>query len=208
MKAKSSKKRIDPCLRRQQILQAAMQVFTAKGFTAATIPQIAALADVAAGTIYIYYPNKRDLFVAVIENLMILPLKQIISQELGGDFVSTLKSAFLDRIKIMQSDRLSSVLSLMGEIQRDPELKTMFVERLIQPFLTNMEKYYAKYNNPDESAKIETALQVRAIAGLMIGLTMMKGLEGESSPLNRMTAEKAADQLLEFVLHGLMGKTI
>jgi AcrR family transcriptional regulator len=198
-------RKVNPFLRRQQILQAALQVFSAKGFTAATIPQIAGLAGVAAGTIYLYYPSKRDLFVAVVDKLVVVPLREIFARESTGDYLPTIKSAFMDRISIMQSDRLSGILSLMGEVQRDPELKKMVVERLVRPFLVNMEKYYAGHINQESPGKIEPALLVRAIAGLMIGLTVMKGLEGESNPLNRMPAEQAAEQLLEFVLYGLSG---
>ena len=107
---------------------------------------------------------------------------------------------------MLKSDHLSGLLSLMGEIQRDSELKKMFVERLIHPFMTSMEKYYELHINPDKPPGIDSALLVRAIGGMMIGLTIMKGLEGESSPLNRLPAEKAAGQILEFVLYGLMGR--
>ena len=130
MSAKGNRKRVNPFLRRQQILQAALQVFTAKGFTAATIPQIANLAGVAAGTIYIYYPSKRDLFVAVVENLDITPLNSILDREAASDFQTTLKSTFQDRVNMLQSDHISGLVSLMGEIQRDPELKKMYVEKL------------------------------------------------------------------------------
>ena len=46
--------------RQEQILKAAMEVFSRKGYAAATIPEIARLAGIAAGTIYLYYPSKRD----------------------------------------------------------------------------------------------------------------------------------------------------
>ena len=57
--------------RQKQILGAAGDIFTLKGYAAATIPEIAELAGVAVGTVYNYYSNKRDLFIAAIKNLII-----------------------------------------------------------------------------------------------------------------------------------------
>lgn len=50
--------------RTTEILQAARSVFAQKGFAAATIDNIAFTAGVAKGTVYLYFPSKRDLFLA------------------------------------------------------------------------------------------------------------------------------------------------
>jgi TetR/AcrR family transcriptional regulator, transcriptional repressor of aconitase len=53
--------------RRAEILEAAKRVFVRKGYGSATIQDIASEADVAAGSIYRYYPGKADLIGAVAE---------------------------------------------------------------------------------------------------------------------------------------------
>lgn len=53
--------------RRQQILDAALDVFAEQGFEAATTKDIAARADVTHGLIYFYFKNKEDLFGAACE---------------------------------------------------------------------------------------------------------------------------------------------
>ena len=50
--------------RRQEILDAARRVFVDKGYDNATMNDIAAAADVSAGSIYRYFENKRDLIAA------------------------------------------------------------------------------------------------------------------------------------------------
>ena len=47
--------------KRQAILDAALSLFAAKGFDATAVPQIAAAAGVAVGTIYRYFPTKEAL---------------------------------------------------------------------------------------------------------------------------------------------------
>jgi len=52
-------------LRRESIIQAAIEVFSKKGFQAAGISEIAQRAGVADGTIYQYFKNKEDLFFSI-----------------------------------------------------------------------------------------------------------------------------------------------
>jgi TetR/AcrR family transcriptional regulator, fatty acid metabolism regulator protein len=52
-------------LRRQQIIQAAAEVFGASNFQNASISEIAQKANVAEGTLYQYFKNKEDLFFSI-----------------------------------------------------------------------------------------------------------------------------------------------
>lgn len=47
-----------------EILQAARQVFAEKGFTAATVDDVAEAAGLAKGTLYLYFPSKREIYMA------------------------------------------------------------------------------------------------------------------------------------------------
>lgn len=53
--------------KRRQILDGAYQVFTARGFDAASMSDIAIAANVSKGTLYVYFEDKEHLFVALIE---------------------------------------------------------------------------------------------------------------------------------------------
>lgn len=56
----------DPA-KRDQILDGAQRVFTAKGFDAASMNDITREANVSKGTIYVYFENKEELFEALID---------------------------------------------------------------------------------------------------------------------------------------------
>lgn len=53
--------------KRARIIAAARQLFHSQGFEATTMAQIAAAADVAKGTLFLYAPTKADLLVVVYE---------------------------------------------------------------------------------------------------------------------------------------------
>src|SRR5437868_6945193 len=55
--------------RRNQILDAATQVFAQKGFHRATIKEIAHVAGIADGTIYTYFASKTEVLLAILNRL-------------------------------------------------------------------------------------------------------------------------------------------
>ena len=56
--------------KRRRILQAAVKVFARKGYFAAKVSEIAKKADVADGTIYLYFRNKEDILVSLFDEVM------------------------------------------------------------------------------------------------------------------------------------------
>lgn len=52
-------------LRREQIIEAAKEVFYKKGFSASTIEEIASTAQLSPGTLYLYFKSKDDLYVSI-----------------------------------------------------------------------------------------------------------------------------------------------
>lgn len=54
--------------RTAEILSAARKVFAHKGMKAATVDEIAEVAGIAKGTVYLYFPSKRDLYLAALMN--------------------------------------------------------------------------------------------------------------------------------------------
>lgn len=56
--------------KRSRILAAAVKVFARKGYFAAKVSEIARRAEVADGTIYLYFRNKEDLLVSLFDEIM------------------------------------------------------------------------------------------------------------------------------------------
>ena len=61
-----SKEDVLTAYRRSALLQAAVRVFGGSGFEGATMDRIAREADVAKGTIYLYYPSKQSIYDAAL----------------------------------------------------------------------------------------------------------------------------------------------
>lgn len=63
--------------KKQRIFRAAVQTFAEKGYSNATIAEIAHLADISEGTVYEYFKNKEDLLLSIPEKLFQDHLEQL-----------------------------------------------------------------------------------------------------------------------------------
>ncbi len=193
--------------RREQLTAAAGEVFARRGYAAATIPEIAAAAGVAVGTIYNYYPGKRELFIAVIKDLIItVPLLDLIGKMPEADIAVTFRSIMQNRFSLVEDEVAARLPSLMGEIIRDPELKALWGEQFLQPFFTKMEGIYRAMMASGQFRRMEPAIATRAIGGLILGFLILRIMEGEASPVNRLSREEVIDTMADFVGYGLVAR--
>jgi AcrR family transcriptional regulator len=207
MSARISKKEKKTEERRKQILDAAMDVFSRKGYAAATMPEIAETAGLAAGTLYLYFPNKRDLFMAAIKNMIFTtPLLDLLGKIPTGDIEEVFTKVLVNRFELIknQQSKVSRMPMLVGEILRDPELKEMLLDKFLHPFMGRMEAVYRLFSVTGKVRKAEPAVIVRTIGGAIVGFLILRILEGDASPINKLDQEKVAEQVAGIILHGLL----
>lgn len=96
--------------RREEILKAAIIIFSQKGYHDTSITDIIEKAGIARGTFYLYFDNKRQIFDSILENLMIELDHSIKKIEIGPGCINP-----LDQLKA----NLKRVLTLLIE---NPEL--------------------------------------------------------------------------------------
>jgi len=205
MKEKETKRKLTASRREQAILQAGLEIFSQKGFTAATIPDIARAAGVAVGTIYIYYPNKRELFIAVIRNYILnTSLLDLLKKVPGANIATTLTNILINRLDLIENNQNSRVFFLVGEIMRDAELREIWKEQFLHPMMSMMEGIFEAAADNGIYRRMETAVATRAIGGLILGFLLLKSMENDTSSLNRLPKEKVADELKNFIMHGIL----
>jgi AcrR family transcriptional regulator len=190
--------------REKQILDAALAIFSEKGYGVATIPDIARKAGLAVGSIYNYYPSKRELFLAVIKNFIInTPLLDLIDELPNKDIAVTFSQIMQNRLNLIENMNMSRIPFLMAEIQRDPELKELWTKEFLQPFFKKME---AVYSNLAETGKYNITrpeITVRIIGGTILGFLILRLMEGEMSPLYKIPQEEISEILGRFLMSGL-----
>ena len=192
--------------REKQILDAALAVFSEKGYGVATIPDIAGEAGLAVGSIYNYYPSKRELFIAVIKQFIInAPLLELIDELPNGDIDVTFSQIMQNRLNLIDNADISRMPFLMAEIQRDLELKEMWTKEFLQPFLTKMEKVYQNLGETGKFTISNPEITTRIIGGMIMGFLMLRIMEGENSPLYKIPKEEIIESIGQFLMFGLSG---
>lgn len=117
----------DPA-KREQILAGAWRVFKLKGFDAASMNDITREAGVSKGTIYVYFSNKEDLFVALVDQHrqeFAASMRNILAgTEEVRDGLKQFGLAFAN--KMICSDMIPAMRSVLGVVDRMPKLAQRF----------------------------------------------------------------------------------
>lgn len=124
--------------RPDEIIAAALEVFSEKGFAAARLEDIAARAGVSKGAIYLYFATKQDIFGAVVAQ-GVAPNIEIIRQKVAshpGDF-SELARGFVDQLaNVVAVSPVGGVVKMViGESRNFPELARAWHDTLVGPAL-------------------------------------------------------------------------
>jgi TetR/AcrR family fatty acid metabolism transcriptional regulator len=188
--------------KRQRIIDAAVEVFSAKGFFGARVAEIAEIAGVADGTIYLYFKSKDDLLISLFEERM---------GEINRRFaamLATLRSPEekLRRYLIEHLRMVAQQPKLMQVLTVELRQSTRFI-REYRPLA--FAKYLALLGTILEEGKrtgvfrpdMDTALFRRALFGAIDEISLewiLRGAQDTSAEL-----ERKGDQVARFVLRGL-----
>lgn len=190
--------------RRQQIGQAALEVFSARGYGEATVREIARRAGIADGTVYLYFRSKRDLLVAAWESLAFAgvpaPLRQAESVPAGSE-ERVLAAILRDQFQMLL--RHGSFFRLvMHRADVDPEFRRRVRVRVRQ-FLAEVTGILERAAQRGAVADVDPEVVVRALGALIRGLVLFDRYD--PNPLfDRYPPEVVAREVARLVLYGLL----
>ena len=121
--------------RPSDIVAAALQVFGEKGFAGARIEEIAHLAGVSKGTLYLYFETKGDLFRAVVHDAVLPNIEEVERTVLALDLpFAELLRVLLPRFAALVAERpIGAVVKMVvGESRNFPELARVWHDEVIQ----------------------------------------------------------------------------
>jgi AcrR family transcriptional regulator len=115
--------------KRRQILDGARRVFLADGFDGASMNDIARVAGVSKGTLYVYFESKEALFVALIRDDRKQQAEQLVIPENAADPRAPLASFGRQLITLMtQPELLAQVRIVIAATGKFPSLGRAFYE--------------------------------------------------------------------------------
>src|ERR1043166_9581436 len=120
--------------RPKQILAAALSVFAERGLAAARLDDIAKRAGVSKGTIYLYFPNKEELFREVIRDTLVLPIEAAARRfsETTKSATEALTETARGHWQFARSAQFAPAFRLvLGEIQNFPDLAQFYGQEVV-----------------------------------------------------------------------------
>ena len=122
--------------RPQELLNAALELFVEKGFSATRSDEVASRAGVSKGTLYLYFPSKEELFKAVVRtniSALIAEGQQIADQFEGpsAQLLRLLMQTWWQRVGDTHAGGIFKII--ISEVRNFPELAQFYTDEVILP---------------------------------------------------------------------------
>jgi len=189
--------------RRREILAAAARVFASKGFAKATTREIADEADVAEGTLYNYFGGKREMLLAMAQE-METPLDKAMIAVSGHDDRTAAVALFEAALSFTER-QIPFLRALLSEAWVDDDLLEQYFTARLARIEERLREYIAERIAVGAFRPFDPALGARAMIGLYLGLVLplIRGIAPLPTPEERRAlAETVTDLLLDGVRVG------
>lgn len=192
--------------RPQELLTAALSVFVERGYAATRLDDVATLAGVSKGTLYLYFPSKEDLFRAVVrENL--LPVLDEAEQAIDafeGHTADLLREFILGWWQRIGDTPLSGLTKLMmAESGNFPEVAKFYHDEIISRSDALVIRMLERGMARGEFRRVDAARAHMVIVAPILMLTLWK----HSFDQCRAEPISPPDYLatvIDLVMHGLV----
>lgn len=161
--------------RPQELLAAALTLFVEKGFAATRAEEVAALAGVSKGTLYLYYPSKDELFKAVVrENLSsrIAEAAALAAQHEGtvADLLCHVMGEWWRQVGLDRAGGISKIM--MAEARNFPELARFYVDEVVLPTHHLLGGLIERGIKSGEFRQVPVAEAVQVLVGPMLHMIL------------------------------------
>ncbi len=187
--------------KREQILKAATELFSQKGYDKTTISDIADALSMSRGTFYLYFKDKRELFIECIERLTLV----IVPQEAWNDIRNEKDPIRRAYVRVLAFQKafpgFRGILNLLRHAMAGDDLMLAQKARetfrsLIQPLAKDFRRgiNMGTFREMDE----ELAGYFGLALSEMLGLRLMMD--------DRYTLDEGLEQFFDYVNHGVLAR--
>lgn len=189
--------------RREQIIDAAMGVFSRKGFTKATNKDIAQEAGITPGLIYYYFESKEALLKAILESKSPVQILSSLPPDLmSWPVEKALRFLVLRVLSIVEDEDFVGLMRVMlPEVIYSTEMLPV-IASFIQRVFTFLTSYLQAKMESGELRLTDASLVAQTFIGGMMSFVMRRHILHDSLAL-QYTHEQIANSVIELVLEGL-----
>lgn len=191
--------------KQKKIIQAAIEMFAEKGYSATSTNEIARKAGVAEGTIFRHYKTKKDLLVAIVTPVMRRLVAPFIIKDINKvldkkheTFESFLRAMIDNRKKFIEK-HWPIIKILLQEIPFHPELKEMFITYVASEPLEKAKRLITDFQKRGQIIDAPPLSIMRLAMSCVAGYLAA----GQLVPAQKWDDEKEMEETIQFILRGV-----
>ncbi|WFD08825.1 TetR/AcrR family transcriptional regulator [Tepidibacter hydrothermalis] len=196
---------------RKKILEAAIEEFAQKGFSATTTLEIAQRAQVAEVTLFRHFPKKKDiLHFAVLDfvdvftgNFAFNSLKVIVDHNKHKPIKEILKLIILDRREFLQ-EYFPYIKVIFQEMQFDEEVRTIYLEKIAKQVSLLFSELFSEIKEREKIKNIDSFILMRSFIGMAFMMIMQRYFIPSENKFEDF--DKEIDIVVDIFLNGILDK--
>jgi len=177
--------------RPQELLDAALSLFSEKGFAGTRSEEVAAAAGVSKGTLYLYYPSKEELLKAVIRDRVSAEIQSGVDEvrAFGGSNAQVLREV-LPRwwLRIFDSPASAVFKLIVTEVRNFPDIAEYYREQVVEPGSNLIAGVVQRGIAAGEFRPVNIEFTVHSLILPMVMLCMHKHSLGACAPVPSLMA--------------------
>ncbi|MGF2618304.1 TetR/AcrR family transcriptional regulator [Rossellomorea vietnamensis] len=192
--------------KQQKILEAALEIFAEKGYSATSTSEIAKKAGVAEGTIFRHYKTKKDLLLSIVAPTMAKLIAPFIIRDINKvlntkyeKYEDFLKAMILNRQAFLK-ENMSAFRILIQEIPFHPELKEQFKEHIAEKVFHRFQHLVDFYKEKGQIIELPTETVIRFTASSVFGYLLIRHI---FLPETKWDDEKEIDMTVQMIMNGI-----
>lgn len=193
--------------RREQILKAAMCLFSEKGFQGTTTKEIAKASGISEATVFKHFANKEKLYADILDHKACShgfdnPFEEIADQLEAKDDFGVFFGMALTAFKNHREDQDFMRLLLHSALEGH-DLSRMFFESFVIGMYDFLGKYIRQRQKDGVFRELEPKIIVRSFIGMIIHHSLNNILWDKEQKLLKVSDEEAAREFATILLNGI-----
>lgn len=177
-------------LRERRILDAALKIFSEKGFVSASMDDIAAEAGLTKPTLYQYFPSKDELFTAMMSQERDHMLESFEYPSASGMVAELYAFSWHYADVVLRPDMLNLARLIIGEAQRLPDVGRAYQASGPDRVLAGMISYLERQRTAGRLVFDDAELAAEDLWGLILSAPRNKALHIPDAVPDRATIER------------------
>ena len=197
-----------PRQRPDEILDAALRVFAQRGLHKTKLEEVAKEAGISKGTIYLYFKNKEELFVAAAQRILPSPDEMYTEREAtppaDGSLAHLLHQVARTAYRRFRTPAYLAFFSMIAaEALRHPEWGEIYFRRIILALNQRLAEIFERAMRAGECRKIDPVLAGRAFIGMFMVMALSQEHLG-GKKYTPFSERQVIDSLTDIFLRGLV----